>query len=131
MNLIFLRLIEVLTKKGQKTTSMRVAHCCKSFPGFFFRWYFDQPRNLLQQCATRIDAVFRPILILFWLIPRSTEKNIPKYLYCISLKGFDFALLFLVIPCKSAFRMNKWIMQILFLNTLELTLKYSCLLCMF
>ena len=46
MNLIFFRLIEVWTKKGRKTASMRVAHCCRSFP-FFFR-----------------------------LIPRSTEKNI-------------------------------------------------------
>ena len=50
MNLIFFRLIEVWTKKGRKTASMRVANCCKSFP-FFFR-----------------------------LIPRSTEKILDLFL---------------------------------------------------
>ena len=35
MNVIFFRLIEVSTKKGRKTASMRVAHCCNSFPFFF------------------------------------------------------------------------------------------------
>ena len=33
---IFFRLIEVSTKKkGRKTASMRVAHCCRRFPFFF------------------------------------------------------------------------------------------------
>ena len=36
MNLLFFRLIEVSTKKGRKiAASMRVAHCCRSFPFFF------------------------------------------------------------------------------------------------
>ena len=39
MNLIYFQLIEVSTKKGRKTASMRVAHCYKSFP-FFFRIFF-------------------------------------------------------------------------------------------
>ena len=40
MNQIFFQLIVVSTKKGRKTASMRVAHCCKNFPFFFSREAF-------------------------------------------------------------------------------------------